>query len=82
MEHPYSIVRGLGLIVQGAGYPRETSLDKVTQFSKLFKARGSDLPHYVYNRINDAIKELKDRDLEKFDLETLIDIVTSEYTED
>lgn len=82
LVHPYSIVRGLGLVICGGTYPGLESSEKISRFNEMFEARASSLPNYVYVRISEAIKELRDSDLENIELEDLVNVVTREYLED
>ncbi len=82
LEHDYSIIKGLGLVVNAEGYPRVIESEIVTKLAEQFGERGRELPKYVFDRINVAFNDLRDHDLENLNIDSLIETVINEYSED
>ena len=81
-EHPYSIIKGLGLVVNPEDYPREIKSETVSRLAEQFGLRGKELPKYVFDRISGAFNDLRDRDLKDLDVENLVETVISEYQDE
>ena len=82
LEHPYSLMKGFGLVVQAGDYPLTPKRDKVDQFAiDLNKVEGQ-MPSFVFKRLTNSLKDLKNRDLSEVNTEELINAILSEYQED
>ncbi|MCK4756957.1 MAG: circadian clock protein KaiC [Thermoplasmata archaeon] len=82
MDHPYSIIKGFGLVVQAGDYPLIATRDKVEQFSEAFRGIGGQLPSFVFTRLENSLKDLRDRDLAEINIDELINAILAEHKED
>jgi KaiC/GvpD/RAD55 family RecA-like ATPase len=78
-SHPYSIIKGLGVIVSRGGEPakdeRRVSAQLKTELAKVSQA----LPKEVRDRIERAISDIRDSDLRSIDPDDLVEDIASEY---
>ena len=81
MEHPYSIIKGFGLVVRAGDYPLVATRDKVDQFASDFKILEGNVPNYVFKRLQASLKDLRDRDLAEVNTKELLNAILAEYEE-
>ncbi len=81
-EHRYTIVKGLGIVVD----PENSSLTSSTkvqgEFTELLEQNRGNIPARVYARLIDELTELRDDDFSNIKIKTLISEIISEYKDD
>ena len=82
MEHKYTIVKGLGLIVNPENSSLSPTKQKPEEFQKMLDASKNKVPARVYKRLTDVLEELRDDDFSNIELEVLMSEIISEYSED
>lgn len=82
MEHPYTIVKGLGLIVNpGKVRPLHSKIIP-DSLKKLLEDNKSKIPSKVHQRLIEAVDELRDDDFSDISAEDLIKEIITEYSEE
>jgi circadian clock protein KaiC len=79
MEHSYSIVKGLGLVVNPENSSLVPSNDIPGELRKMLDVNRDAIPSRVYSRLADVLEELRDDDFSEIKLETLINEIIAEY---
>ena len=82
MEHQYSIVKGLGLVVDPANSSLKPSRKVPDQFRKIINDSRDSIPERVVARLTEVLQDLRDDDFTDIKLETLIREIISEYEND
>lgn len=82
MDHPYTIVKGLGLIVNpgAVGQPHSKTIPE--SLKKLLENNKSKIPSKVHQRLIEAVDELRDDDFSDISAEDLIKEIIKEYSEE
>jgi circadian clock protein KaiC len=78
-SHPYSIIKGLGIVVARGGEPARDEHRVATQLKGGLEKISSMLPKEVRERIGKALAEVRDSDLRNLDPEDLIEDIAAEY---
>ncbi len=78
-EHPYSLMKGFGLVVQAGDYPLTSLRDKVDDFAIDFNKVEGKIPSYVFKRLASSLKDLRNRDLAEVNTAELINAILAEY---
>ncbi len=82
LSHPYTIVRGFGLLVQGkAGSVRKTKRAP-EELKKLLKKYEKSFSKRVWNNIKASLDNLTDEDFENVDLNQLVNDLITTYSEE
>jgi KaiC/GvpD/RAD55 family RecA-like ATPase len=82
MEHPYTIVKGLGLIVNPGKVRPPHSKIIPDSLKKLLEDNKSKIPSKVHQRLIEAVDELRDDDFSDISAEDLIKEIITEYSEE
>ncbi|MCK5310140.1 MAG: circadian clock protein KaiC, partial [Thermoplasmata archaeon] len=82
MEHDYSIVKGLGVVVNPENSSLKPTKHMPVELQKLLEESKSHIPSRVYQRLTDVLGELRDDDFSSIRLETLMQEIISEYSDD
>ncbi len=79
LEHPYSIIKGFGLVVRAGDFPLVPTRDKVDEFITDFKKLKGNVPGFVFKRLSASLKDLRDRDLVDVNTQELLNAILAEY---
>jgi circadian clock protein KaiC len=82
MDHPYTIVKGLGLIVSPGTVRQPHSKVIPDSLKKLLEDNKSKIPSKVHQRLIEAMDELRDDDFSDISAEDLIKEIITEYSEE
>jgi KaiC/GvpD/RAD55 family RecA-like ATPase len=75
--HPYEIVRGLGIILQGVDAHRPLTAKAPSQLRQMLLTRG--LPKDIRERLEKALEGLTDEDFRSLKPEQVLDLILQEY---
>jgi len=81
-EHPYSIIKGLGMVIENTEEGMRSGKKATRAFRALLKENRSRIPVHVYQRIMKAAEEMSDEDFQAISPAELVTEVIKEYTED
>jgi circadian clock protein KaiC len=82
MEHQYSIVKGLGIVVNPDNSTLMPSRKLPDELAKVLEKNRGDIPSKVYGRLIEVLQDLRDDDFSEIKLETLMREIISEYEND
>jgi len=81
-EHPYSIIKGLGMVIENREEGAGMSNKAVLEFRSLLKQNRRRVPVHVYQRIMKATEEMSDRDFQDIGPSEVVMELLKEYNED
>lgn len=81
MEHDYTIVKGLGVVVNPDNSSLKPTSHMPVELQKMLEASRGHIPQRVYQRLMDVLEELRDDDFHAIELETLMREIIAEYAE-
>ncbi|MDG6220980.1 MAG: ATPase domain-containing protein [Candidatus Thermoplasmatota archaeon] len=79
MYHPYSIIKGLGVVVEKGDYNPSEEKTASLEMRRLLKDRARVLPPLVYKRILKVLDELSDNDFKTLSPTEMVDSIIEEY---
>jgi len=79
-SHSYSIVKGLGIVVQRGGEPVKDERKVSNQVRSELAKVTAQLPKVVQSRLEKAFSEVRDSDVKKIDPAELIEDILNEYS--
>jgi circadian clock protein KaiC len=82
MEHQYSIVKGLGIVVNPDNSTLMPSRKLPDELAKVMEKNRGSIPAKVYGRLIEVLQDLRDDDFSEIKLETLMREIISEYEND
>ena len=82
MEHDYSIVKGLGVVVNPENSSLVPTKEMPGEFQRMLEKNKGQIPARVYHRLTDVLEELRDDDFSVIKLEILMQEIIAEYSED
>lgn len=82
MEHQYSIVKGLGIVVNPDNSTLMPSRKLPDELEKVMEKNKGSIPSRVYGRLIEVLQDLRDDDFSEIKLETLMREIISEYEND
>jgi circadian clock protein KaiC len=82
MEHQYSIVKGLGIVVNPDNSTLMPSRKLPDELAKVLEKNRDNIPNKVYGRLIEVMQDLRDDDFSEIKLETLMREIISEYEND
>lgn len=82
MEHQYSIVKGLGLVVNPENSSLTPSRKVPDQFKQILHEKKGSVPARVIARLTEVLEDLRDDDFSEINLETLMREIIAEYEND
>ena len=81
-EHRYSIVKGLGIVVDPDNSSLMPSRKMPDELAEILEKNRSKIPARVYGRLVAVLEDLRDDDFSDIKLETLMREIISEYSEE
>ncbi len=81
-EHRYSIMKGLGIVVDPERSSLLPSRGVPDQFRKILEEKKDSIPSRVYVRLTEVLEELRDDDFSEIKLDTLMREIIDEYSND
>jgi len=81
-EHSYSIVKGLGIVVDPDRSTLLPSRGVPERFRKILEEKRDLIPSRVYIRLMEVLDELRDDDFSEIKIETLMREIIAEYSSD
>ena len=82
MEHQYSIVKGLGIVVNPDNSTLLPSRKFPDELVQIMEKNRESIPNKVYSRLIEVLEDLRDDDFSEIKLETLVREIISEYEND
>lgn len=82
LSHPYTIVRGFGLLVQGRAGKVSKTKKAPEEIKKLLKKYEKTFSKRVWNNIKGSLDNLTDEDFENVDLTQLVNDLVTTYSEE
>ncbi|MDD4307543.1 MAG: ATPase domain-containing protein [Thermoplasmata archaeon] len=82
MEHQYSIVKGLGLVVNPENSSLTPSREVPDRFKQILHEKKGSVPARVIARLTEVLEDLRDDDFSEINLETLMREIIAEYEND
>ncbi|MCK5024140.1 MAG: circadian clock protein KaiC, partial [Thermoplasmata archaeon] len=82
MEHEYTIVKGLGVVVNPENSSLVPTKEMPGELQKMLETSRGHIPARVYQRLIGVLHELRDDDFSAIKLETLMQEIIAEYSED
>ncbi len=82
MEHPYTIVKGLGLVVNPENSSLKPTRNVPAELQGLLEQSRGQIPPRVFQRLTDVLEELRDDDFNNIKLDVLMNEIISEYSDD
>lgn len=83
LSHPYRIIKGLGLVVQSAGYSRAETTKIPSELEKqLQEATPANVPAMVTKRLRKVLGDLSDDDFQDLEPSELMGYILNEYSDD
>ena len=82
LSHPYTIVRGFGLLVQGKAKIEDKTRQAPKELKKLLKKHEKSFSNRVWNNIKISLDNLTDEDFENVDLKQLVNDLIMTYSEE
>jgi KaiC/GvpD/RAD55 family RecA-like ATPase len=79
MEHKYSIMKGLGLVVNPGGARAPPSRDVPTKVREMLAEKKGSIPSRVHQRLLEVLEELRDEDFMEMSPEDIIEEIITEY---
>ncbi len=80
-EHPYSIIKGLGMVIENSEEGARTGKKATRAFRALLKENRSRIPVFAYQRILKAAEEMNDEDFQSISPAELVNEIVKEYSE-
>ncbi|MDO9537295.1 MAG: ATPase domain-containing protein [Thermoplasmata archaeon] len=81
-EHPYTIVKGLGIVVDPDNSTLMPSKKISEELAVILNQNKGNIPARVYGRLTEVLEDLRDDDFSSIKLETLMREIISEYMDD
>jgi KaiC/GvpD/RAD55 family RecA-like ATPase len=81
-EHPYSIIKGLGMVIENGEEGVGGGKKATRAFRALLKENRSRIPVHAYQRIMKATEEMSDEDFQAISPAELVTEIVREYAED
>jgi len=82
MEHQYSIVKGLGIVVNPDNSTLMPSRRLPDELALVMEKNRGSIPNRVYGRLIEVLQDLRDDDFSEIKLETLMREIIAEYEND
>ena len=81
LSHPYTIVRGFGLLVQGKTKPKTITKKATDEIKRELKKHEKNFSKKVWSNIINSLDNLNDEDFANVDLNQLVSDLIITYSE-
>ncbi|HEQ78815.1 MAG TPA: circadian clock protein KaiC, partial [Euryarchaeota archaeon] len=79
VEHPYSILKGLGVVVKSGEVKEEITTQIPSTLKDELRPYAGRIPTSVYRRLHKALNELEDADFENLSVDEVLKYILMEY---